>query len=165
MKCTFGPTTHEALKKLGLEDIEKIDEKFHGYLMEEYRSVKAFDGTYELLGHLHERHITMGIVSSRNRSEVYEDECLQKLIGYMDYIICAEDTVKHKPEPEPLLKFMELSGIDRGAILYIGDTAFDAGCAAAAGVRFALALWGAKDADKIKADYYLSKPGELLNVI
>ncbi len=62
------------------------------------------------------------------------------------------------------MKYMELSGAGRRQLLYIGDSEYDSMCAEHAGVDFSLAVWGSSS-QKIRADYYLKKPGDLLPIL
>ena len=102
----YGVPTLEALKKLGIKDVEEANRKYHMYLMEEFKKVQPYDGIIDVLVELNKLNIPLGIVTSRNNEEVLDDACLQGIIKYFKYIICADDTKKHKPDSEPLLKLM-----------------------------------------------------------
>ncbi|MBQ4088370.1 MAG: HAD hydrolase-like protein, partial [Clostridia bacterium] len=78
--------------------------------------------------------------------------------------VCADHTEKHKPEPEPLLKYMELTGAKPDEVLYIGDSKYDEMCAHAAGVDFALATWGATDLT-LPAEWKPAEPMEIANIV
>jgi phosphoglycolate phosphatase-like HAD superfamily hydrolase len=80
-------------------------------------------------------------------------------------LVCADDTEKHKPNPDPILKFLEVSGADKSKTIYIGDTKYDMQCALDAGIDFALALWGAKSSVGINANYILENPKQILQLI
>lgn len=67
--------------------------------------------------------------------------------------------------PEPLLKFIELSEVDKSETIYIGDTKYDLDCALGAGIDFALALWGAKSSIGIDANYILENPKQILELV
>ena len=56
-------------------------------------------------------------------------------------VVCAGDTSAHKPEPAYLFSYLESVGCASEEVLYVGGTAYDAECAAAASVDFALACW------------------------
>lgn len=165
LKRAYGVPTEEALTRLGFKDVKAAAEKYHRWLMEAFTQVALFDGVQELLDRLQDKGIVMGIVTSRNKAEVTEDACFSKLAQRFDYIVCADDTVRHKPEAEPLLKIMEKSGCHKDEVLYIGDTHYDYLCAKNAGVDFALALWGAKNTDEIHAKYNLERPEEVLRIL
>lgn len=86
------------------------------------------------------------------------------LRNYFTTIVCADDTQEHKPNAAPLLKYVQLSEIDYGEVLYIGDSEYDSKCAENAGIDFALAVWGSHGR-RIKADYFLERPADLLSVM
>lgn len=57
----------------------------------------------DVLVHLKESGKWIGYVTSRNRYEFSKDMHLQKMAHLFDAAICAEDTAKHKPDPDPVL--------------------------------------------------------------
>lgn len=65
---------------------------------------------------------------------------------------------------EELVFALGITGADCGQMLYIGDSEYDSLSARNSGTDFALAVWGSKGR-QIKADYYLKKPLDLMNVI
>jgi HAD hydrolase, family IA, variant 1 len=75
--------------------------------------------------------------------------------------VTADQTARHKPDPEPLLELLRRAGIRPEQALYIGDTIHDAQCAAGAGVAFGLAAWGADSPQSIRAEYYFAAPREV----
>lgn len=160
---TYGIPTLQAMERLGVKDIDRACERYFDSLFKAYTGgVRLFDGITQLLEELKKRNIVCGIVTSRDRSEVANDVTLQALMKYFDYVICSEDTEKHKPDAEPTNKLLELAGIDASEALYLGDTFYDYMCAKNAGVRFALASWGSRPDEKIKEDYLLDQPADLL---
>ena len=66
-----------------------------------------------------------------------------ELSEYFDYVLTANDTDKHKPDPTPLLMTLEKLGSTREESLMVGDTTFDFLCAKNAGVKFVLVGWHA----------------------
>lgn len=62
---------------------------------------------------------------------------------YFDTIILADATQKHKPFPDPLLKYIDTAHAEKQDVLYIGDTLYDVQCASSAEVASGLALWDA----------------------
>jgi HAD superfamily hydrolase (TIGR01549 family) len=165
MKLAYGVPTSVALTRLGFKNVEETEKKYHRYLMEAFCNVKPFDGVLTVLDTLISKGIVMGIVTSRDGKEVANDTCLQGLIRYFDHVVCADDTEKHKPNAEPLLKVIEKAGSEPSKVLYIGDTFYDYLCAKDAGVDFVLALWGAKNISDIHANYNFQKPGDILKLI
>jgi len=171
LSVAYGIPTTQAMERLGIRDIEKALKRYFENLFKAFaESVGPFPGVAELLVQVENLKLRCGIVTSRNRSEVSNDPSLQKLIKYFQYIVCVEDTEKHKPEAEPILKLVEWAGRDvpelkLSEVLYLGDTYYDYRCARNAGVAFALAAWGARRTNGIEADYVLGKPVELLSLL
>lgn len=160
-----GVPTPQTLAKYGFTDIEKAQKDFYVYLIEGYARSKPFEGILEILDEIKAGNISMGIATSRSNYEVENDSTLQKFINKFDCTVCSDDTVLHKPNPDPLLEAMKRMNADPSETLYIGDTINDRKCAKGAGVKFALALWGSNDAHNIDADIILKKPSDILEII
>jgi HAD superfamily hydrolase (TIGR01549 family) len=127
-------------------------------------TVCIFQGISDLLKTLLQSGYELGIVTSKTREEFKQDFEPFDISSYFATIICADDTVEHKPEPDPLFKYMEVSDAGNNEMLYIGDSAYDRECAKSAVVDFALAGWGSRSRE-IQADYYLEKPDDLLSIL
>lgn len=165
VKRAYAVPTHEAIKRLGFNNVEEAEKKYHRCLMEAFQNVEPFKGIPEVLEYLQKKKIILGVVTSRNKDEVSEDACFQGLISHFRHVVCASDTKKHKPDAEPLLKLLWEVDCEPSKALYIGDTLFDYQCARNAGVDFALAVWGAKSREGIEAKYFLKEPGEILDIL
>ncbi len=161
----YGVPTPQSLERYGFTDIESAMEDYYKYLVEGFKRCKAFDGINDLIDTLKTMNLPLAVVTSRCDYEIRIDSCLQGFIDRFDAVICSDDTEKHKPDGQPLLKAMERLGASPEETIYIGDTLFDRQCAKNAGVRFALALWGSNNADNIDAEYYLKTPSQLLGLL
>ncbi len=60
----------------------------------------------------------------------------------MDVVIGAEDTERHKPDPDPVLEALRRLGVDAADAAYVGDSPFDIRAAKAAGVHAVAVGWG-----------------------
>lgn len=165
LKFALGIPGEAALNKLGITNLLESNKKWNRYLKEYFHHVKVFDGIKDTLAKLYEMGIPTGIVTSKTKGELENDFVPFGLINYFKLVVCADDTENHKPNPEPILKFIELSGIDKSKIIYIGDTKYDMECAYGAGIDFALALWGAKSSKEINANYIFDNPKQILGLI
>ena len=126
-----------------------------------HQSVRVFDGIERVLCDLIARGYNLGIVTSKTRAEYETDFACFDIARHFSRVVCADDTSKHKPDSEPLLKYMERANCKETELLYIGDSVYDRQCAESAHCAFALALWGAKkDMDGVCA---FATPGDLLN--
>lgn len=161
----FGIPGAVTLSRLGVKNIDASLDKWLKYMSEFSDTVKVFEGIADCLSLIRERNVKLGIVTSKTWNEFNCDFVPLGLREYFDYVVCADDTQKHKPYPEPLLKLLQLSGLKPEDIIYIGDTKYDMECAKGAGVSFGLALWGAKSTEGFEAYCVLNKPCDILDFI
>ena len=105
-------------------------------------NIQPFQGIKKCLEILSAKEYSLGIVTSKRLIEYHTDFAPLGLKKYFATVICADDTVKHKPNAAPLLAYLAKAKISPQDAIYIGDSIYDAQCAANAGVDFGLALWG-----------------------
>ncbi len=138
----FGLPSMEGVRRVGFDDCEAALQLWE----KNYRRMAAtlshpFEGVGEALEHFAAAGITLGVVTSRSREEFEADRNLDPWRPLFRVVICADDTVLHKPDAAPALAFAAASGVPAGECLYVGDTLMDALCAGGAGMDFALADW------------------------
>lgn len=153
-----------AIELLEIEEQEKAMEMWLGYCGRYEYLQKPFDGIGETLQELKETGLRLGIVTSRTREEFKKSVERYDFIRNFEVIICADDTEKHKPEPEPILAALEKMEITPPRALYVGDSPYDMACAKAAGADGALALWGAHETEKIPSVYRVQEPADLKKI-
>ncbi|GGH21644.1 HAD family hydrolase [Paenibacillus segetis] len=156
-----------ALRQLGIHEmsIPMAEARWNYFVRDFKHSIKLFNGIQDVFNSISSREITQGLVTSRTYEEFNNDFVPFGLMSYLTHIVCADDTEKHKPNPEPLLKFMEKSGATPTSSIYIGDTIYDYECARDAGIDFGLALWGCKNHECIPAKYKFETPMEIINLL
>ena len=130
-----------------------------------FHHIRLFDGVKETLEKLRDHSLTLGIITSKTREEFENDFLPFGVDDYFSTVVCAEDSKTHKPEPGPMLAYLEKSGATAERVLYVGDTLYDMRCAKGAGVDHALALWGAHNPEKIGATHRLEKPECVLDIL
>ena len=130
-----------------------------------FERVNVFPGTRAALKALRARGVRLGVVTSKNSEEYAQDFVPFGLETYFDTIVTADDTALHKPHAEPLLKFLERLGAKREEALYIGDSTYDRDCARAAGVDFALAVWGSFEPEMEGVQRRLARPEDVLALL
>lgn len=99
----FGIPSGKVAPMLGFADNELFANRWEENFVELQYLMKPFDGVQDVLAHLKESGKWIGCVTSRNRYEFSKDIHLQKMAHLFDAAICAEDTARHKPDPEPVL--------------------------------------------------------------
>ncbi|MBP2020090.1 HAD superfamily hydrolase (TIGR01549 family) [Symbiobacterium terraclitae] len=162
LRFALGIPGAVVLEQLGVPDVQAAIHKWIAYSRESSHLVSAFPGIEDLLAGLRAAGITLGIVTSRTRGEL---DILSRF-GFRDSfaaVVCADDTERGKPSADPLLKLLADTGLGPADVLYVGDSVNDSLCAHAAGVKFALALWGAVN-PAVPCDYRPAHPSELLTL-
>lgn len=100
-------------------------------------------GITEALDALRAQGRRLGIVTSKRRATVrLAFDTLPALEPYFDVVVGAEDTERHKPHPEPILRALDLLGAQAEETAYVGDSPFDVQAAKAAGVAAIAVTWG-----------------------
>lgn len=158
----LGIPGHIALEKLGLKNVNEANRRWNEYMTYYKNQVTVFDGIENILQKLKQKSVKTGIVTSKTRNELRDDFVPFGLMKYLDFYVCADHTIHHKPNPDPILKFLEISGIAADQAIYIGDTIYDYKAANAANVKFALALWGAKNSDGFGSSILIEKPENII---
>lgn len=167
LRPSFGKPGRQTLADLGFsgEAAERAMDRWEGLTLERIAEVRAFNGVEAMLKALHERGCRCGIVTSRTHYQYGYGFSPLGLDGYFDAVICMEDAPCTKPAPDPLLECLRRMGGTAAEAVYIGDSACDMECAAAAGVKSCLALWGILEGACIRADIELAAPADALKLI
>lgn len=105
-------------------------------------AVKPYPEVQELLSILGARHVPMAVVTSKKKAVARRGLSLCGLDGYMEAVIAVEDTVKHKPEPEPVIVALAILDVVPERAMFIGDSPYDISAGNGAGVSTVAALWG-----------------------
>ncbi|MBU1094153.1 MAG: HAD-IA family hydrolase [Firmicutes bacterium] len=117
---------------------EQVDE-----MVDYYRTVsnqkieeglKAYPGAAETMAYLKKKGCIVGVVTSKMRHVATYHLELTGLLQYVDGLIGYEDSEAHKPNPEPLLKALNLFGAKPKSTIYIGDHENDMVAAKKAGI-------------------------------
>lgn len=89
------------------------------------KAVTLFPHVAETLQHLSRLGATLAIATSRGHQSA--DELCQALgvRHLITHIVACEDVAQAKPEPEAVLKLMQLTGVQPSHTFVVGDTSFD----------------------------------------
>jgi pyrophosphatase PpaX len=144
-------------RQMELLDAERAEELLESYRLhnEEHHDalIQEFPGIEESLNRLRSAGVKIAVVTSKRRFSV--KMALESFPGLGDVVdrwVTMEDTTEHKPDPEPLLKGLELLGdIPREEAAYVGDSPFDVAAAKAAGITSVAVSWGAFSEDTLRS--------------
>lgn len=136
------------------------------------KEVKVFPYIIKMLSTLKSKEYGIGIVTSLKRSKT-ENLINSFLKIKFDVIITYNDTLNHKPNPEPINfaieKFKRKFQLDSVSTIYIGDTEKDILAGRNASISTGLIVWGLYNKDvlknqKIEPDYIIINPMDLLTI-
>lgn len=93
-----------------MPNIDVIHPKWSKAVLDYNHEVPVFKSLEDIIGMLSLSNIKLGIVTSKTKQELIDEFEPFGLSSYFEHTICACDTDKHKPHPEPLLAC--LKGLD-----------------------------------------------------
>lgn len=144
------------------EEMFKCYVEFQDAIHDDY--VKEYAGTTALFGLLKEKGYKIGIVTSKRRAIAIRGLSVVGLEGFIEVIVAFEDTMSHKPDPEPVRKALGVLGASPTKTLFVGDSPFDIRCGKNAGVYTAGVTWGVSTEEQLTEehpDVIINEWGEL----
>jgi HAD superfamily hydrolase (TIGR01549 family) len=135
---------HRSPLREAIAAITKADQQTVEAIFQDVKDLRDFpvemlevpEGDHAAVEELRGTH-KMAIVTSRIRESLRQFARASDIpLGHFEAIVCYEDTMKHKPDPEPLLLACEQLGVWTGDAVYVGDAPSDRECARAAGMHF-----------------------------
>lgn len=136
----------------------------HYYQIDHDRMTRLYPGTLEILRFLKSRGLQLGIVTAKGRPVTLRSVAHTGLDRFMDVIVTAHDVLKSKPDPEPLMKAMNVLGAAADRTIFIGDSRFDILTGQNAGTLALGVTWGLagrKELELLKPDGLLDEWKEI----
>ena len=124
-EAKYSPNWYSTYEALGLpkELWQTADDLWIRHYGEQ--SAPLLDGVGETLLTLHDKGYQLGIVSSGSRSRVGREVQQSALRDAFSVIICNEDIVNKKPDPEGLVLAMRGLNVSPSQCAYVGDAPED----------------------------------------
>lgn len=156
----------KTIETLGFKNPEETYKRWVKYVNEYEGGATIYDGFEEVLEIFDKAGIIQAVVSSKKRAQ-YEIDIVSKGIDkYIKTAVLEEDTIRHKPDPEPMNECLKRLGLSADEVIYIGDTHADCKASEASGMDFGYARWGSVTDDGIEnPEYVFEKPLDLLSII
>ena len=164
VRVVLGVTTDIGLQRLHTHVDENYADKWQTNYEKYSLEADFFGGTKEMLELLRDRGCSLGIVSSRSKKEYKRFFESFNLESFFMTIVLEEDTREHKPNPEPLFKYIELTGADKDTCIYIGDMPTDIQFANDAGVISGLVTWNGSGVFCDEAKMIFRDPKEICDL-
>jgi len=141
--------------------------EYREYFMENCMGIvpDAFPHVEDTLSELKARGIRMTIASSRHKSSLVQYLDGMHLLDYFELIIGPEDVAHGKPDPDPVLKTLEIMGCDADLALVVGDTSYDILMGVRAGVHTCGVSYGVGDENQLKeagAEYIINDMADIV---
>lgn len=181
--ATIGIPLREAMRILLNEKIRGSGESEFSFdnpvvetLVQEYRAcnavhhdqmAKPFSGVSPTVLELRKRGYQIGVVSSKTKELGLRGLNLCALQDLIDDAVFLEDSLRHKPDPEPLILALQRFGVSPKQASYVGDSRHDMQAGKAAGVGTVAALWGPiprKELEQEEPDQLAATPSQLLEI-
>jgi pyrophosphatase PpaX len=165
-----GPGLIAQMRELDPDRVDELVDVYRAHNEPLHATLEAFDGILELLPELRHRGHQLGIVTAKRIATVQlAFERIPLLREVTDVLVGAEDTVRHKPDPEPVLEALRRLGASPDDAVYVGDSPFDIRAGKAAGT-FAVAVgWGGIHPDERllaeEPDAFVEHPEEILALV
>ncbi|MBD3315698.1 MAG: HAD-IA family hydrolase [Chitinivibrionales bacterium] len=156
LECYLGTLSEDEAKRISSYHME--------YQLGIYTNfLKPFPGIIDALRNLKSAGKRLAVVTSRmpDSLELYLRHT--RLLEFFDALVTPASTSKHKPNPEPALKALELLEGAPEKALMVGDATFDIECGARAGADTAFVAWSHHPLASLTVSptYILHSPSEL----
>ncbi|MBI4894068.1 MAG: HAD-IA family hydrolase [Acidobacteria bacterium] len=132
------------------------------YLGRQHKSTRIYDGVPEMLGRLGGLKSTATTKSSETARNILTQFGLAAFFQHVQ----GTDGFPSKPQPDVILKSLEVFGVRPEECLMVGDAGPDMEAGRAAGVKTCAVTWGYGDKDAMRGhepDYWISHPSELVS--
>lgn len=130
--------------------------------------IPTFPNVLETLHQLHELGYILTIASSRSNRSLREFVNDMHLNEVIPYVLGAEDVVRAKPHPDPVLQTLETFNCKPEDALVVGDTWYDIEMGRRAGVCTCGVTYGNGSREELMragADFLVDDFGELMEII
>jgi pyrophosphatase PpaX len=164
-----GSNLHDQMRVLSPSHVDELVRVYREHNRPLHDELQAFEGVEELMETLSEQGRMLGIVTAKGRQTVDLAFAVLSLERYFDAVVTADMTDRHKPDPAPVLKALELLESEPADAAFVGDSPYDIAAGKAAGVFTVAVSWGKIHPEErlleAGADALVHSPKELLDVL
>jgi pyrophosphatase PpaX len=164
-----GSNLHDQMRVLSPAHVDELVRVYREHNRPLHDELEAFEGVEELMETLSRQGRKLGIVTAKGRQTVDLAFAVLSLERYFDAVVTADMTERHKPDPAPVLKALELLESERADAAFVGDSPYDIAAGKAARVFTVAVSWGKIHPEErlleAGADVLVHSPTELLDVL
>ncbi|HBL07218.1 MAG TPA: pyrophosphatase PpaX [Clostridium sp.] len=166
---SFGIPLKDVLSEYDKERADELVDEYIRYCLNCHdKYIKSYDHVEDGLLKLKDKGLKLAIVTSKKRGTALRGLNCFDLEKYFDVIITPEDSRKHKPDGEPVLKACEVLKVNPNETIMVGDSHNDILCGKNAVAKTCLVNYTALNIEKIKAhnpDYIIDKIEDIIKFI
>ena len=137
-----GTTIHDQMRTFDPDRVDDLVAAYREHNGPLHDELEAFPGVEELLAHLSAQGRKLGVVTSKRRKTVELAFRVLPIARFFSAVVTADDTARHKPDPEPVRLALDRLGADASDAAFVGDSPFDVVAGRAAGVFTVGVTWG-----------------------
>ncbi len=164
-----GSNLHDQMRVLSPAHVDELVRVYREHNRPLHDELQAFEGVEELMETLSGEGRKLGIVTAKGRQTVDLAFAVLSLERYFDAVVTADMTDRHKPDPAPVLKALELLESEPPDAAFVRDSPYDIAAGKAAGVFTVAVSWGKIHPEErlleAGADILVHSPKELLDVL
>jgi pyrophosphatase PpaX len=165
-----GPGLTAQMRGLDSDRVDELIAAYRAHNEPLHEELEAFWEVVEVLPRLRAEGRRLGIVTAKRHPTVQlAFDRLPGLEASFQVVIGAEDTERHKPDPEPLQEALRRLDATASEAAYVGDSPFDIRAARAAGIFAVAVSWGgihdAEALERERPDALVRHAEELLAVL
>jgi pyrophosphatase PpaX len=164
-----GSNLHDQMRVLSPAHVDELVRVYREHNRPLHDELQAFAGVEDLMETLSGQGRKLGIVTAKGRQTVDLAFAVLSLERYFDAVVTADMTDRHKPDPAPVLKALELLESEPADAAFVGDSPYDISAGKAAGVFTVAVSWGKIHPEErlleAGADVLVHTPRELLDVL
>ena len=142
MALVGGPGLLEQMRLFSAERADELVSVYRAHNEPLHAGLLAFPGIEAALHALKAQGRRLGVVTAKRKPTVELAFAAVGIGDLFDVLVGSEDTERHKPGPEPILRALDLLGASAGDAAYVGDSPYDISAARAAGVHAIWVSWG-----------------------
>ena len=155
--------------RLEEERIQELLKQYVGIYSGNYNiKTRAYDGVYDLLKELRDKGVLLSVNS--NKPDHLTKALIAECFPGIDFVGVFGDLQGRPRKPDPTIanQLVDVMGLKKEEVLYVGDSETDIETAINAGLKSIGCLWGFRDREILEeagADYLVSKPAEILEYL
>jgi pyrophosphatase PpaX len=167
MAAVGGPGLEAQMRAFAPDRVDELVRVYREHNEPLHDELESCLGIEAVLVRLKDEGRRLGIVSAKRRRTVELAFAQVPIAHLFDVVVGGDDTVRQKPDPEPLLYALDRLGAEPADAAYVGDSPYDMEAARAGGLYAVGVSWGRiHERDALgAADVVVDSAEELLAVL